>query len=447
MFVSSVIDHLVYARGRLLMPPSDNVSYDAMIKDNYHARAILNSLNDENHAQAMMEEVEGDTTQGRKHIIPKRIGRNWSVGSIPRKGALPQAGRSFWGKSEITVRNVYLRCGVDEWVMNETRNDKGAFDEIWTREMDGAVEDAAFVRNRMAWGTGLGILAKVNGNQASVTTVELKDPGGVPGTVMANRFIQGDSNGGMFVNILDGSTPTTIKGYGIVTGTSTDGTDMTLDTAVTVSDGDLVVMAQSPTQNSYNVEPTGILGAVDDGTYVATYHGVVRSAVPIEKAHVVTGVGTISFDAIQQGEDAVSIKVGKGPDLYGMEHAVARAIIALTEVDRRYTGADLMSPDGGSKRNKKPSGTGGLVIGGKKCLIDRDAPYGMLFGLRKATFIRLTWPNSGWADKGGGVLKWVDGFDEFTAYWHLFEEYHNLEPVRNFRLEGITVNQIPVKSF
>jgi hypothetical protein len=41
----------------------------------------------------------------------------------------------------------------------------------------------------------------------------------------------------------------------------------------------------------------------------------------------------------------------------------------------------------------------------------------------------------------------VDGFDEFTAYWMLFENYHCVMPVRNFRGEGIDTNHITVRSF
>lgn len=427
--------------------PTDTTSYDPMFKDQYHARAILNSLQDENHVQAFMEEVEADPTQGRKHIIPKRVGRNFSVGSIGNRGALPQAGRSTFAKSEIDMRDIYLRVGIDRQTMQRSRNNKGAFAEALSLEMESGVEDCTFQRNRIAWGDGRGILAKVNGTHTATTTLEVEDPGGVAGTQTPNRYLQGDANGGMFIAILDGSAPTTIKATATIIACNADGTDVTLDTAITAADGDFVVLAQTATQNSYNKEPEGILAAVDDGTYVATYHGVSRTTYPIEKAHVVTGIGTMSADAVQQLEDGVNIKVGKGPEMYACEHAVARAIIGITEQDRRYSGADLMKPDAGTKRFKKPSGTGGLTLGGKPVLVDRDAPFKMLFGFRKDTFIRFTWPDTGWAEEGGGVLKWVDGYDEYTAFWALFENYHNVTPPRNFRGEGIDTNHITVRSF
>lgn len=432
---------------RNFMPATDSTSYDPMFKDDYHNEALLNTLQDENHVVSWMESVEADTTQGRQHIVPKRVGRNYSVGSIGARGALPQAGRSVFKESKIDMRDVYLRVGIDRWTMNRARNNKGAFKQALALEMETAVEDCAFFRNRMAWGYGAGILAKVSGVHSATTTIELKDPGNVTGTTLANRYIQGDANGGMFLAFLDGST-FAIKGTATVTAVNTDGTDITVDTAQTLADNDLVVIAQTAAQTSYNKEPEGFLASIDDGTYVGTYHNISRTTYPIEKASVFTGVGALSLDAIQQWIDSVSIKVGGTIDMFMYEHAVARAYLALLEADRRYaTDANLMNPDGGTKRAKKPAGKGGPTYGNIPSLVDRDAPFGTAFGVKKDSFMRLTWPDTGWADEGGAVLKWVDGYDEYTAFWKLFENPHCLQPVRNFRAEGITVNQLIVRSF
>lgn len=444
LLIHGVLGELALATA--FMPSQDSTGYDPMIKDRYHSRAMLNTLNEENPALDKMEEVEAVPTEGRQHIIPKLIGRNYSVGSIPKRGALPQADRAKYDQSKITMRNVVVRCGLDEWVEQETRSNKGAFEKVWANETEVAMKSVAFQRNRMAWGAGKGVLAKVSGAVAGLTVIPLKDPGGVAGTFMPNRYVQGDGNGGMFVHFLDSAT-FTIKGYGTVTATNSTGADITVDAAQTLADGDLVVLGQTPTQNSFDVEPEGILAGVDDGTFVAVYHNITRASVALEKATVVTGVGPISFDAIQQGEDAVSIKKGGATDGYAMQHDVARAILALTDIDRRYSGADLSKPDGGTKRMKKPGGTGGMVIGGKECLVERDAPYGMFFGMRWGTWLRLTWPNTGWNDKGGGILRWVEGFLAWTAFWHLFENYHNVDPSGNFRLEGITTTQVAAKPF
>lgn len=428
------------------MPGSDLTSWDPLFKEDY-APAIQNQLNQENQIQAFMEkEVADDSWTGREKIIPIKIGRNWSVGSIGAAGALPAAGKSSYQKFEVPMRDIYGRVGFERWVIEQSRNKKGSWAQVIPQEMDGLVEDLAFRRNVIGWGYGSGILAKVNGTHTATTTLEVEDPLGVAGSTNPNRYLFGDSTSGMLIAILDGSTPTTIKATATITAVNSDGTDVTLDTAVTAADGDYIVIAQSATQNSYNKEPEGLLAGVDDGTYVGTYHALSRTTYPILKSYVATTVGSLSLDAMQQPVDAVSIRVGKTVDLFGCEHAVRRAYLALLETDRRYTGADLSRPDGGTVAAKKPTGRQ-ITYGDIPFVVDRDAPYGMLFGINKGSWVRYVENEGQWANDEGSVLKWVSGYDQYTAFYYLLENYHCHFPNRNFRMEGITVNQLVVHAF
>lgn len=436
----------VELRDRFFMPGADLTSWDPLFKDDY-APAIQNQLNQENQVQKFMEtDTSEDGWVGRTKIVPIKLGRNWSTGSIGAGGALPAAGRGAYKQFEVPMRDLYGRVGFERWVIEQSRNKKGSWAQVIPQEMDGLVEDMAFRRNVIGWGYGSGILAKVNGTHTATTTLEVEDPLGVAGSTNPNRYLFGDATSGMYIAILDGSSPTTVKGTATITAVNSDGTDVTLDTAITAADGDYVVIAQTATQNSYNKEPEGILAGVDDGTYVGTYHNLSRTTYPILKSYVTTGVGAMSLDAIQQPIDAVSIQVGKNIDLFACEHAVRRAYLALLETDRRYTGADLSRPDGGTSAAKKPTGRT-ITYGDIPFLVDRDAPYGMLFGLNKGSWVRYVEESGKWADDEGSVLKWVSGYDQYTAFYYLLENYHNHFPKRSFRMEGITVNQLTVHAY
>ncbi len=440
---------LTTGHDRQFMPAADITSWDPLFKEDYHAGAIINSLQDENHIQDFMtSEVADESWTGRRKVIPIKVGRNYSTGSIGSRGALPQSGRSSYADFQVPMRDVYGRVGFDKWVMLQSRNKKGAWADVVSQEMDGLVEDLAMHRNRIAWGYGSGILALVNGTHTATTTLEVKGPGNVgTATTGANRYLFGDATTGQFIAILDGSTPTTIKGTATITAVNADGTDVTLDTAITAVAGDFVVIAQTATQNSYNKEPEGLLSMVDDGTYVGTYHTLSRTTYPVLKSYVTTGVGALSLNVIQQCQDAVSARVGGAPDLLASEFGVRRAYLGLLEYDRRYSGADLKSPDGGTKAAKKPSGKGAITYGDIPWLVERDAPYGMLFGLKKDTFIRYYEDNGGWADDEGSVLKWVNGFDEYTAFFRIFENYHCHKPGKSWRAEGITTDAVVFHAF
>lgn len=423
------------------MPGSDLTQWDPLFKDDY-APAIVNQLQDENNILKFMEsEVPDDSWVGRKKIIPIKIGRNYSSGSIPAGGRLPPSGRSSFKDFEVPMKNTYGRVGFERNVILQSRNKKGSWQQVIPAEMDSLSESLSFHRNRVCWGYGSGILALVNGAIAGSTTVTVDAPGNVAGSVMGNRYLYGDATSGQYVAFLDGSG--VVEDTATIVGVNANGLSVTVDHAVNLTDNDKIVIAQSPTQNSYNLEPEGILAGDDDGTYVGTYHSLSRTTYPMLSSYVVTGVGALSLDAIQQPIDAVSIRVGASIDFFAAEHAVRRAYLTLLEADRRYTGADLKAPDGGTKAAKKPTGKN-ITYGDIPIVVDRDAPFRMLFGINKASWTRYVEDEGSWADTEGSVLKWVNEYDQYTAFFYIFDNVHCQSPNKNFRMEGLDVNQLVV---
>lgn len=426
---------------RLWMPGSDTTSWDPLFKDDY-GPAIVNQLTEENLMTQWMEsEIKDDSWTGRQKVVPIMIGRNRSVGSIANRGRLPQAGRSVFADFNIPMRNTYGRVGFERNVIAQSRNTKGSWKQVIPAEMDALIEAMAFHRNRVVWGYGSGILALVNGAVAASTTVNVDAPGNVAGSLGGARYLDGDSTSGQYIAFLDSGN--NILDTATVTAVGAGLTSITIDHTVTVADNSKIVLAQSATQSSYNQEPEGVLAGIDDGTYVGTYHGLSRSTYPILNSYVTTGVGALSLDAIQSMCDAVSIKTGKMFDLFACEHAVRRAYLVLLETDRRYTGADLMRPDGGTAAAKKPSGRV-ITYGDIPIFTDRDAPYRMLFGINKSSWVRYVENEGQWADDEGSVLKWVSEYDEYTAFYFMQDNFHCQRPNVNARAEGIDVNQLVI---
>lgn len=431
------------------MPSSDLDSWGPMLKDTYDD-AWKNQLAEDNIVESFMRsDIDKERWEGRKRIQPVKLGRNYSAGSIGTKGALPQAGRASWRDFEIPAKDTYSRVGFERYVMEQTKSKKGAFGEVIATEMESAYEDFLFHRNRVMWGTGSGILALVNGAQVADTTIEVDSPGNIAGSILGNRYLHGNSDSGMFVAFVNAGG--TIQGTAFITNASADGLTITVDTPITCDDNCRIVVAQTPTQHSLDKEPEGILAGVDDGTFVNIYHVLNRTTFPVLKSTVITGVGSFSLDAIQQGLDATAIRTGKTIDLFFAEFAVRRAYLALLEADRRYTGADLMSPDGGTKAAKNPNpkvGARGKAItyGDIPIYADRDAPFRMLFGLNKESWTRYVLQEGEWDDTDGSVIKWVSGFDQWTSFYRLMDNFHCQRPNVNIRWEGIDVDQIIVRA-
>jgi hypothetical protein len=311
--------------------------------------------------------------------------------------------------------------GFERYVIEQSRNKKGSWQQVIPAGNGQPHRGPVLHRNRMCWGYGEGILALVNGAVNNSATVTVDAPGNVAGTVMGNRYLYGDATSGMFVAFLDAAN--NIEATGTITGVSAGGTQITLDGNVTLTDNDKIVSRSRPRRpratRSPRASSRGSTTAPTSAPTTTCRARPTRSSSRTSRP----AVGALSLDAIQQPIDAVSIKVGKTIDFFACEHAVRRAYLALLEADRRYTGADLMSPDGGTKAAKKPTGRN-ITYGDIPIVVDRDAPYRMLFGVNKASWTRYVMNEGQWADDEGHVLKWVSDYDQWTAYFYILDNFH-----------------------
>jgi hypothetical protein len=177
-------------------------------------------------------------------------------------------------------------------------------------------------------------------------------------------------------------------------------------------DNDYIVAANNTSvtdasDTSYNKEFMGLLGMVDDGTYVSTFHNVNRTTFPLYSATVISNALAWSSDLIQRAIDVCQMRgEGQITDLI-MEQSARRAYIESTADQRRYIGSDLSRPDSGTVAAKG----GKLAFGTIPITEDKFCHYGMVFGvdMQNAGFKRY-------------VMKPCD------------------KPNCNFRIDGLTVN-------
>jgi hypothetical protein len=246
--------------------------------------------------------------------------------------------------------------------MEQSRNKKGSWAYVVPQEMNGLVDDLSFIRNRIGWGYGSGILAVVNGTHTNDDR-HGQEPGqrdrhGDDEPLPVRRY-----DSGMFVAFTD-RRGATIKAVATITAINTNGLTARSTRRSPRRRRPEVVVAQSPTQTSLNKEPEGLLAGIDDGTYVGTYHGLSRTTYPMLQSPVFSSVGSLSADAIQQCDRRGRHQGRQDRRHVPRELGVLRAYLAMTELDRRYTGADLMRPDAGTrgeeadgKKARSPSAT------------------------------------------------------------------------------------------
>lgn len=411
--------------------------FDAALKDVY-AGPIRNQLNEKTRLLDVFTkgDIEQYEFEGRQVVLTLRRSRNSGVKATAEGGLLPAAGKQGYANLKVPMRFLEGRIELTAQVMKASRSDKGSFARAMDAEQKGLVDDLARQRNRMLAYFGQGTLATVSATSGA--TITLANPGNVTGTVNTSRFVKS----GDVIAVTD-VTGVTLRGTATVQSVApTAGGDIITVDAVpggTIAT-DLISHgsnATSPGESSFNLEPMGISGLVDSTTYVSVIHGLDRSqnANSFFRSNILSSVGVLSSDLLQRGIDNTEEVSGEVIDQFLCHVSVRREVLKLTEGDRRYTQNLLKNPDAGTDAGafKVEMAHNGIPI-----KVDKDLPYGTLYGVNKEHLFWIPEVEGEWADEDGTVLFRVQNKDNYEARYRLFENFLSDKGNSHVRFDGIT---------
>lgn len=419
-------------------------AFDAALKDVYGPRieeqlSLVNVLSD------WVDENDSAEWTGRQVIYPIHVSRTQGVGATTEGSRLPPAGYQGYAQVKIPEKFNYGRVELTGQVIKSSLQNKGAFTRAMESEVKGLVRDLANDRERQFFGAGDGVLCLVNGAQTSTTnnTFNIDSNYGISGAVNGARFL----NSGMTCAVV-GTSGTSVTGTFTVGNTlSTTGSYFVasaVTATTTFSDNERIVRyngdVTAGTTNNLNNEVTGLLGLIDDGTYLNTLHNINRTTYPVFKSSVISSVGQLSLDVIQRAIDNAD-ELGGGnfgtEGVFFCHHSVRREYLKLLQADRRYTGGDLRTPDGGTKQAATKAG-GEITYGDRPWKVAKHCPYGTLFGMLKGSIVRYIHVRGEWADEDERIFRNVANYDKWEAFYRIFDELHTDRPNECFRLDGIT---------
>ncbi|MCI0349000.1 MAG: phage major capsid protein [Acidobacteriales bacterium] len=371
--------------------------------------------------------------EGRVAVVSLHSGRSNAVKATAEGGFLPTASSQQYAELNIPMRFLHGRIELSTQVIKASRSNKGSFARAMEREKQGIVDDLSRQRNRMLFGAGRGQLALVNGAVVTSTTVNVDNPGGVAGSVNGTRFIKP----GMFVTFHDASTGAVEAVAKVASVTDSD----TFETAAAISADDnapitLGVNNGGTLEGSLDIEPMGLLGIVDSTTFVSSIHGLDRSlaANAFFRANIVPSVGAISLDVLQRGIDNTEEISGEIIDTFYCHSSVRREYLKLLEADRRYVGESLRRPDAGTDAGAHKAD---ITFNSFPWKIEKDAPYGILFGINKSHLYWIPEVEGEWMDEDGAILNRVKDKDAFEAAYRLFENFFSDKGNSGVRFDGI----------
>jgi hypothetical protein len=430
------------------MAGQDTSTYDAVLRTVYQDK-LAELIPQQIPTYEMFQGVDNFAWGGKFVEYEARVGRNPGSGWASEDGALPTAGRQQYVDVRIPMRYMYGRIRLTKQVMEHSSSSRFAGQRALSQEMQGLVKDMAAAQARTIFGDGRGILGFVNGTATS-TTQTIDTPGGwtTTGATATNgsRFMykgQVVATVNPATGALRASSATTIQTLPAA------GTTITVSPSVTWTDNDYIVTAQNTSvtdvaDTGYSKEAMGLGGLIDDGTNVATLHNVNRTLYPIYASTVIGSVGALSADVLQRGCDVADEKGGGEISDLIMHQAARRAYIAMTDAERRYMGADLSSPDAGTRAAKG----GRITFGGIPIKVDKYAPYGTIFGIDRSGLMRYTAISGEWMQDDGSILKQIGTGDtlrdSYEAVYRIWQNFHNDFPARCFRLDGVTTSIVVV---
>lgn len=290
---------------------------------------------------------------------PLRVRRNQGIGATSDGGNLPSIGRQTGIQATIAAKYNYLRFGLTGAMLKAAQSDKGSFVRQFDFEMRMGMEDLRSDLNRQCSWDGTGDLARINTAAAASTSIVIK---GREDTEAALKFL----DVGAVFDVYSGST-LVAQNVGISSISSGDANTATativVDTAITVSANDILVRA-----NSYTQEMQGLLTQLDGGT--STVFSIDRASYPSTQGNVVdlSSASSLTLDSLQQAQNLMERRGGAKLKFVYSDFDSRRYYQKLLSVDKRYVNS--VKGDGGFAKADETY----LEWNGVPWMADKDCP-------------------------------------------------------------------------
>jgi len=422
---------------------ADRAALDGLMKDVYQ-EGISEGVNNSFPLAEEFPLKETAYKGGREEKWAAHVGRNVSPMFVGEDSAFAVAGNQTHVQGSIDMRKLMARLRLTEEAMDDLTSSEAAFRSGMTDEKTRIIDDIA-KRVEFALSTdGRGVFARLTDDPGTGTDVDVDRPGliGTAGGSFGNRFIQV----GMHIGAVNPATGQLRAGIAKVAAVNSDGSDFTSAAAINAAwaTDDYLVQAANASvtdinDTSYEKAFWGLPALVDDGTNRDNYFGILRSVYANYKSYVVSSVGAFSLDVAQRTADVVNQKLGGIINLLLMHHSVRREYIKLLDADRRYIGAQLQRPDGGTAAFKQ----GDLTLGEVPIKAIRTIGLDQVYFLdtMKSDFRRIVSEKGKFVDRDGVWVRDGSGSSArhaFEAWYYMRQQLFCKNPGLNARWDGVT---------
>lgn len=399
-----------------------NTSNASAILKTYYKGPLIDLLNGQVPVLRAAEKIK-EGWSGSQVVRSLKTSRNQGVGAGSDGGNLPKIGKQGTATATIAAKYNWLRFGMTAPMIAASQNDVGSFVRIAGFELKGGFNDLKKEISRQLSWDGTGDLALVNTASVASTNLVIK---GRTTNEPALKYV----DVGTTFDVVNTSGTVLVSGVtvnSISSGTASSTTaTLVLDTAVTLSVGDVIIRAGS---NASEIQ--GMFYSMDGGT--STIYGVDRSTALAYQGNVSdlssNANQVLSIDAMQTpfNEGLRRGNVGSYSAIW-TDFTSLRYYQKLLTPDKRYAS---MEADGtfGSK------GKFYLDFNGIPLVPDQDMPLRMIFTPSEIWKMYVL-KEMEFADEGGSQFIPQAEVDSFETRIRYFANLFNEQPAACAVLQG-----------
>lgn len=392
-------------------------SIDALLKEDWMTNVIQNQYASERVLTTLIEKSKKNVS-GSETVFTMRLGPNTSTGARGEMDDLPDPGRQLTKQVRIPLAYWYTACGFSGQSIAASRNNATALARVVTDEIKTATDDHKRVENAFMYGDGSGALAQIT---AVDTTNKI---------ITVNRWSSLFQEGRKIETSTSKATKSSGMSSNVIVGVNRSQLKITLASAITGAAVNDYVFLDGSIAN-VNM---GLMGIVDDGTFVSTFQGLSRATYSQLKAKVFanSGTGRNISGTLLRSVLARLREDGARPDLVIGTSFQLKDLTDELESKRRFI-------DGEKIAN---AGIEGIEIDpGVKFTYDVDCPAGYCFLMNKKKLTIAEMAPLGFIDKDGKTMVRISGKDAYEA---TLCHYYNLVALSCFdmaRIEDLNENR------
>lgn len=425
---------------------SDFSGLNDMLKETY-SDAFENNIEKEQEVLDLIE-VAGEGSyqvvegpDGKQINLGHVFSSGGGVGAISEDDYLPTPTNPTTDQSQVTIKELIAVVELSGRALRRVKQGPAAF-VTWADEaLPRKARRLAFHKDRMAVGTGTGIICRINMATPAADDLAIDSAYGVAGLEGPTMLLLRDDNLRFGPNANGSSLRTeTAK----VTQVDYPNSEIDIDALPTATaDDDYVFQGDANWQAIGTREIMGLEGHIDDGTNVATYQGLVRADFPEMNAQVVD-----ASDATLGFNQTLSEEILDYADSLCFERGNmgAPSVILVNRSGQRSFWKSLK----GDRVLNDPAGTftGGkaelrMILGNRivKVRAARKVPSSRAYGIDPAPFRRFKIGSGRWDDTDGAVFnRVVNSTGRKDAFFAVYVEEENTgcgDPARSFKITDL----------